>query len=176
MPVHGEALLPGGRVPLLLHVVRRLAMSRRPGVPRMGGGMTTRESSWSLWQGIREWPWDEKERPRPREFAIPAPEISSRDGFHAPIPKTAVRLARAAAGKDWTVRIACARGPLLHSTQDKVLRTVDSVAVRMTRGGQHAVGLWVDGKFHESWAWQGGDGLVVGGAAEVLEYVKRGDG
>jgi len=136
----------------------------------------TRETSWQLWKTVREWPWDEKERPRPRGFAIPAPERSSRDAVAAPIPKTAVRLARAAAGKDWTVRITFARGPLLHSTQDKVLRTVDSVAVRAVRGAGHAVGLWVDGGFKAAWAWRDG-GLPAGlGAAEVLEHVKRGDG
>jgi hypothetical protein len=123
-----------------------------------------------LWAGLRDWPWDETQVPRPlRE--IPPPEVSSRDAVMFRVPERARLLAARAEAGGWTVRITYARGPRLHARLGTVTKVVESVVVRMTRLPELAFGFWQGGKFDEAWVWHAEHGTRVLGSKELNEYV-----
>ena len=72
--MHRKAVLPEGRLCLLLHVVGRLAMPCKSGILRMDGAAMTFAGEFHLWHGLRDWPWDESDVPRPLT-PHPAPAV-----------------------------------------------------------------------------------------------------
>ncbi len=72
------------------------------------------------------------------------PEIPCRLAATDEIPRSAHTLMNKAQAAGWTVCATFARGTDIKGRRHKV---VDSVAVRLRRGGSSLVALWIDGKF-----------------------------
>lgn len=95
----------------------------------------------------------------------PAPEVSCRDAVDAEIPRGAQAVAKAAEAAGWRVRCTYARGTYPFPRRDP--KVLDSVAVRLWKTPRAAVGVWLDGKFDQAFAWGLEDQLRAVGAAEL---------
>lgn len=100
-----------------------------------------------VWEhGIYGWRRTDQVEPMP---GLPAPEVPARDATDAETPTGARRLAAAAQGHGWTVRVTYARGTWRGTRGPD--RIVESVAVRFRRAGDFAGwAVWRDGKFAEA--------------------------
>lgn len=81
---------------------------------------------------------------------FPAPEVTSKDDVEGP-RKTAVEGLRTyAQGLGWTVLITYARGYVPHTTTGRPGALKESLAVRMRRGHECAVAVYIGST---TWAW-----------------------
>lgn len=86
----------------------------------------------------RIWPGDEPVAP-----PHPAPEVPCRPATDDEIPRGARPVRKQAEAAGWTVRATFARG----TRPGRTLVVVDSLVLRMRRGGELAAAMWLDGKF-----------------------------
>lgn len=88
--------------------------------------------------------------PVPPAPAYPAPSVTSRDGAMGP-SKAAVEDLQALAPRfGWSVLVTYARGCFPHASTGRPGPERDSLAVRMERGREAAVAVYVGGS---SWSW-----------------------
>lgn len=90
------------------------------------------------WWPKRIWPGDEPVAP-----PHPAPEVLCRPAAEDEIPRGARPVRTQAQANGWTVVATYARG----TRPGRVLVVVDSLVLRMRRGGELAAAMWLDGKF-----------------------------
>lgn len=93
------------------------------------------------------------EEPEPEPEPIPAPEVMARPATEEEIggPRTGRRqMVRAAERAGWDVEAHYARGPFLNMN-GTLNRIADSLVIRMTKGTEMGVGIWIDGDFHAGW-------------------------
>jgi hypothetical protein len=80
----------------------------------------------------------------------PRPEITSRDGVQGPQKDAVDDLVAMARAHGWTAVVTYSRGCLPHGTTGKPSAVKDTLAVRMVRGLERAVAMYVSGS---SWSW-----------------------
>ncbi len=83
----------------------------------------------------------------------PAPEVSRRPAAPREVPTVAAMFAEAASADGWAVQCTYARGTKI-DFRGRPGKVVDSIAVRLRRGPDRAVGVWVDGAFTTGWSWR----------------------
>lgn len=88
----------------------------------------------------------------------PAPEVACRLAEPGEIPRGAAAVLAVAEAAGWTVEPTYARGTSVAGPNSKPRhgRVVDSIALRMRRGLDRAVAVWVDGRFDLAYAWSVG--------------------
>lgn len=81
----------------------------------------------------------------------PVPEVTSRDGVDGPAKRAVDDLTRLAAVFGWQARITYARGCFPHAAHGTPGGVKDSLAVRLWRGQERAVAVYVGSE--KAWAW-----------------------
>lgn len=99
----------------------------------------------------------------------PAPEVSSRVADEWELPRSAIRLREAAANAGWRSDARYARG----TRPGRISRVVDSIAIRMRRGGVSMWAVWLDGKFDAAMIWRSGVIPVMATLTEVRKEIER---
>jgi hypothetical protein len=77
----------------------------------------------------------------------PAPEVAARAAVSSEIPRMASALAACAREHDWSVLVTYARGTTLPTRMQPSGVVVESIAVRMQRGSEHAAAVWIGGRY-----------------------------
>jgi len=124
----------------------------------------------------------------PEIYALPVDTVGRRrfvcfpDGTvaDAQLPGGARTVVNAARKTGWTISATYARGPWMHSSYWTPTRTVDHVALRLSRGDQRAVATWrtkADGtyEFKTAWVWTvpvRANGRTAVNSKELRELVK----
>jgi hypothetical protein len=89
--------------------------------------------------------------PVPSAEPYPEPVVSSRDGVTGP-SKTAVKaLVKLAEAHGWATEVTYAKGSFPHASTGRPGAPKESLAVRMARGTQYAVAVYVGGS---TWSWE----------------------
>jgi hypothetical protein len=87
----------------------------------------------------------------PREL-YPAPEVTSRDGVAGPEKRAVRDMVRAVGATGWAAKVTYAKGHVPHATTGRPgAEPRESLAVRMWRGDQRAVAVYVD--HGAGWSW-----------------------
>ena len=106
--------------------------------------------------------WGNEERPE-----HPAPEVPCRLALAEEIPASARRMATSAQGAGWAVVATYARG----TTLGRVLKVVDSLALRLARDERRAAAVWLDGKFSCAVRWGSDTQLQSVGMRELAAWL-----
>ena len=106
--------------------------------------------------------------PVPPADPYPAPVISSRDGVQGPRKTAVVALAKLAAQHGWDTEVTYAKGSFPHGATGRPGAPKESLAVRMARGTERAVAVYVGGS---TWSWET---LVVWSALGFWPYANVG--
>lgn len=102
----------------------------------------------------------------------PAPEVPARPATDDEIPRGARPVLELARGHGWHVVPTYARG----TRMGRVLRVVDSLALRMHAANRYAVATWVDGRFTAGVVWGRGVILRPVKLAELREFLAAPEG
>lgn len=102
--------------------------------------------------------------PVPEPEPYPEPVVSSRDGVPGPKKTAVAALVRLAEAHGWSVQVTYAKGCFPHGATGRPGAPKESLAVRMERGQERAVAVYVGGS---TWSW---DTLVVLGRADFWRY------
>ena len=89
----------------------------------------------------------------------PEPEVRCRLATDAEVPRTAKALRDKATAAGWEVVATYSRGNQLYAN-GKPGGVVDCLALRMRRGDERAVAVWVDGKFDVAHLWRERSGVL----------------
>lgn len=88
--------------------------------------------------------------PVPLAEPYPAPVVSSRDGVQGPRKTAVASMVRLAESHGWTVAVTYAKGSFPHASTGRPGAPKESLAVRMARGPERAVAVYVGGS---TWSW-----------------------
>lgn len=91
-------------------------------------------------QASRSRTWSDDPTPPPPP--LPEPDVRARPADKGEIPQGAKNIAKHAERNGWDVAITYAKGPYL-SASAEILRTAESILVRMRRGTERAAAAWV---------------------------------
>ena len=83
--------------------------------------------------------------------AYPEPEVRSTDGLTGPEKRAVQDLDRYAQDQGWETRVTYARGCMPHATHGTPGPVADSLAVRMRRGQDYAVAVYLEAG--STWKW-----------------------
>ncbi len=101
---------------------------------------------------------------------IPKPEVPARLAAEEEIPRGALIVMRRALNLGWHVTPTYARGPLMMARGIWIGQT-ESIALRMSRGANGAVGLWFR-RPGGAWKYEGGYTWPLGGVIEKADAAK----
>lgn len=107
-----------------------------------------------------------------QSMSHPRPEIPCREAWPYETPRTAQLLADGGRDAGWTVRVTFARGTAI-DRRGEPAKVVDSIAVRLQRGTQRALGLWIDERFSNGWTWCGHGLPVPISARDLAKHVRE---
>jgi hypothetical protein len=80
----------------------------------------------------------------------PAPVVSSRDGAVGPSKTAVAALVKLAEAHGWVTEVTYAKGSFPHASTGRPGAPKESLAVRMARGTERAVAVYVGGS---TWSW-----------------------
>lgn len=126
---------------LVPHVATIGIPGRRATVEEMTAALGDPDAARDLWDQL----YSREAKPKRNHYhveEIPAPRVPARPANADEIPSSAASVRKLALEHGWEVRAVYAIGPLIASDSYAVLREVESLSLRMHRGGQRVVAVW----------------------------------